>query len=600
MENEYIPHNFRIGLLVPLFKGGDKDPLDRDNYRDITLMSSLRKLFDNVLLARCKESLLGHVPQVQGASVARCSSMHSSYLLQEALAHNLDKGRTVFCCLLDIRKAFNTMWIDGLLYKLFTSGLNGKFWRIMYMSFKSYFCSILYAGMQSECFKVQQGVHQGGVMSMYIYQFYLADLLTDILGEQKGVAVGQVDVSADAFADDLSLLSLCMQNMNYLLSIVWTHSQLWRFELHPGKCTMLMFGGKNMPLEPAKLGLHSIDLSDGDIHVGIPLGDRPDFVRKKVAKAKRKFNSLLGLGSLSGGLNQLTATRLYWTFSMSTLLYGAPVIQYTTTELERMEVAHREIGRRIQRLPRSASNPVAVSGLGWMTIRRHIDKMRLMFFWGILTLPMNNIYKQVLIYRLLRIASRSYVVSSPVTIMWKTVVTYGLDKDVMNMITLGEYWPKHLWKSAVNVRLKNSEVSSLRLLCTLYSSLKWYELHLSVNKCQPNIWWKLSREQPHLRKSCEIMVQLITGCYLFNKEQRCLCCDIYCNDTLEHFLINCDAHRDNREQLYLVWTEKKAATIDSKIRVTLGIDLSYENKHMLHIIAETIFKMHITRVHLTA
>ena len=41
----------------------------------------------------------------------------------------LERGSKVFGCFLDVRKAFDTVWIDGLLFKLFSDlGINGRMW----------------------------------------------------------------------------------------------------------------------------------------------------------------------------------------------------------------------------------------------------------------------------------------------------------------------------------------------------------------------------------------------------------------------------------------------------------------------------------------
>ena len=42
----------------------------------------------------------------------------------------LERGSKVFSCFLDVRKAFDTVWIDGFLYKLFLKlGIKGRMWQ---------------------------------------------------------------------------------------------------------------------------------------------------------------------------------------------------------------------------------------------------------------------------------------------------------------------------------------------------------------------------------------------------------------------------------------------------------------------------------------
>ena len=46
--------------------------------------------------------------------------IEASFTVLETINHILERGSKVFCCFLDVRKAFDTVWIDGLLFKLFS------------------------------------------------------------------------------------------------------------------------------------------------------------------------------------------------------------------------------------------------------------------------------------------------------------------------------------------------------------------------------------------------------------------------------------------------------------------------------------------------
>ena len=73
----------------------------------------------------------GLVHCVQGVAQKACSSLHSSLLLQETITQNRVNGQTVFVAFLGTRKAFDTVWIDGLLYKLYQKDIDSKLCRII-------------------------------------------------------------------------------------------------------------------------------------------------------------------------------------------------------------------------------------------------------------------------------------------------------------------------------------------------------------------------------------------------------------------------------------------------------------------------------------
>ena len=54
---------------------------------------------------------------------AGLSSLHSAFVLQESIANLRESNKKAFVALLDVRKAFDTVWHNGLFFKLFHAGV---------------------------------------------------------------------------------------------------------------------------------------------------------------------------------------------------------------------------------------------------------------------------------------------------------------------------------------------------------------------------------------------------------------------------------------------------------------------------------------------
>ena len=92
---------------------------NKDNYRGVTLFTTLCKSYDMGLLNRLEsyDDQKGLFSDMQFGFKKGVGCTQASFTILETINHMLGRGSKVFVCFLDVRKAFDTVWIDGFMYK---------------------------------------------------------------------------------------------------------------------------------------------------------------------------------------------------------------------------------------------------------------------------------------------------------------------------------------------------------------------------------------------------------------------------------------------------------------------------------------------------
>ncbi len=93
----------------------------------------------------------------------------------------------------------------------------------------------------------------------------------------------------------------------------------------------------------------------------------------------------------------MTFAKGYWTAIVSKVCYGQFLTSIKNKTLDRLDKMHVDIARNIQGMAPNTPAIVALAGME-----------TLMFTWQILRLPMNSLYKQILVYRLGEIKALQY------------------------------------------------------------------------------------------------------------------------------------------------------------------------------------------------
>ena len=104
------------------------------------------------------------------------------FVISESMNHLIKSGGKAFVCFLDVRKAFDTVWIDGLLYKLkYVLGIDPKMWLIIKELFSGLKGQVIFNGHISSSFSTSQGSGQGRILAPFLYKVYIKQLLMELV-----------------------------------------------------------------------------------------------------------------------------------------------------------------------------------------------------------------------------------------------------------------------------------------------------------------------------------------------------------------------------------------------------------------------------------
>ncbi len=151
---------------------------DPDNYRAITIVSCLGKVFTSVITNRLTTYVEqnGLITEAQTGFRKGYSTTDNIFTLHAIIEILFSKRQTLFCAFIDFRKAFDSVWRNGLWYKLLLSRINGKCLNIIKNMYKCIKSCVKVGNDFSEYFPCMVGVRQGENMSPFLFAMFLNDL----------------------------------------------------------------------------------------------------------------------------------------------------------------------------------------------------------------------------------------------------------------------------------------------------------------------------------------------------------------------------------------------------------------------------------------
>ena len=194
--------------MCPMFKSGDKQ--NPSNYRGISLIDSLCKVFTSILTSRlqkwCEDNNI--ISECQAGFRSHYSTIDHIFSLSalvQKYSHK-KKGR-FYCVFIDFAKAFDTINHQVLFNSLRNIGITGKFYHVIVSMYSKLAACVRTPTGLTSTFKCNQGTRQGCILSPQLFIVFINTLITifeSCGGKGVNITFDMDNLYALMFADDVS------------------------------------------------------------------------------------------------------------------------------------------------------------------------------------------------------------------------------------------------------------------------------------------------------------------------------------------------------------------------------------------------------------
>jgi hypothetical protein len=148
------------------------------------------------------------------------STIDQGFSLHEVLLRRRNAGKHTFLYFVDFKKAFDTVWHDGLWCRLHNAGIKGRPLKILQSLYSDIRQSVLVDDQQTEYIKASQGVRQGCPISPVLFSIFIEEMVHKLKEGGVGVKLDNQLMFALLYADDAVLLAESVEELQKMIEIV--------------------------------------------------------------------------------------------------------------------------------------------------------------------------------------------------------------------------------------------------------------------------------------------------------------------------------------------------------------------------------------------
>ena len=248
LQQSLAPKSWCMELINPIFKDGSLH--DPNNYRGICVSSALLKIMCTLINSRIK-SFCGKLNLINKNQIGFKSNHRTSdhlLTLKSVVKKYVTIGKNkLFCCFIDFRKAFDSVWHRGLFHKVASTGFVGKSLDLIKNIYKNTRCAVKVGNRITDFFYYTKGVRQWCPLSPILFNIYVNEIFNIMNSNNSSDITLDNDnkINALMYADDLIIISDSKEGLQKQMDKLNSFCTKWKLDVNIKKTKIMVFNRGN-------------------------------------------------------------------------------------------------------------------------------------------------------------------------------------------------------------------------------------------------------------------------------------------------------------------------------------------------------------------
>lgn len=318
-----LPDEWKEAVVTPILKP-DKSAFDVKSYRPIALTSTLVKVLERMVASRLRwwmESNNNFNRNQTGFRKGR-GTIDQIMRLADETHKALNNRQITLAVMIDLEKAFDLVWHEGLLSKARSLGLNGNIINFIESFLKDRKIRVKVGTSISNAYTLDNGTPQGSVISPLLFLI----MINDIEPPTNGIKLSLYADDSAAWKSGSNVRTLVSELQNYIDKLV-AYFDRWGFKISTGKTTAILFSKYKKDTKDIKLYIHGeqIAINSTVKFLGVVFDQRLTWrphIENIVARCTKRLNIMKVMSSVNWGASKQLLLTVYKALIRSIIDYG--------------------------------------------------------------------------------------------------------------------------------------------------------------------------------------------------------------------------------------------------------------------------------------